>query len=717
MKDPLHIEQTPYEVLGVDITAGKEEIEAAAEQAFVNRVPPGKVVNNRTRLLNLEKRALVDIFHYHGPFLRQLVPPVSKDQSKLLVKRKEVADAWENINRKNFPHSPSVHSLAVLWYHWTQYEEEKRRAVAEGKPFPEQKGLTEAPTLEELWSNTIAYWTMIINSADFWEAWRDSRPGAEVSALRQRLESHFSNLLQSFAERDRKAHGENAPPGNWGRLANSSLSPYRELECSWGSEMITARNMRRANITISVGGEKVQLCSGRLILEKVDLLAEARREINLRLSGDRDDKLLKQVSNGLSDSWKMAHLLMLNNYDAVIEEYRALPAAGKRSDEALALAAEAYREKGKQLFEGDEFKAAFERWAQGFETGRQLEETAAVITEKTGLKVSALRNSEPEAAVNLLEQALELVKQYDPDQERRRNLEQHLGQTLNIIAVRMTNDILEQLKKEQVDRGKVIAVLKQSLPYLERAVALGYRDAKKNLGETRKLIEQLEVISPQEKVILERIKTLVEAGKLDEAIALLETLGGEAARALLPELLNQRAVKNANIALKNLENLKKERDQNLHNDMNQVMEGHAERRQSVIVWFLIVVTAYTIFFQPYKYLSIPLLVILLISRLVSYYHNNLENVLYMGRGQCGAKYCRNAAEYRYMEKPICKRHKNKLEEIIKKHSAYQKSVPADITKLLLSAKRDLEKASGIDPKNQKVKESLEQVGKFISAAS
>ncbi len=740
MKDPLQVSQSPYDILGLDETATRQSIMDAFREALVNRVPAGKASDAQNRLKDPKNRAMIDIFRYHKPFLNQLLPSVVNDPSKLLNRRMEVTTSWENISRKLFPNYPSIHSLAVLWYWWVNYEEEKRWAKYNGKPFQEIEGAAEAPNLEVLWSNTIAYWTMVISSNEFWKDWLKDRDGqVEMKALKDSLESHLTNRLQNYDEKYLEAvKSHNLPAGNWGSLTNSSLSPYRELLSLFGSEMNTVKNMRRASVTILNKGQKTDVFAGRLILERFNLLDDARKEVEKKLSANQDNKYLKQAHYGLSEYWRMAYLIDASDYTSAIEEYEGLAKDKQTSKEARSLVSEAYREEGIRLFGEEKFDEAFDRWEKSFKTGQEIEETAANLTEKVTQKANAIKNNQPDEAVNILDKALAITKKYDKAGKHHENIKQQFGSMLKTMAINITNETMESINKllkppptteagKERARKKIekeeIPQLKKAQVYLKRSVDLGNQSAKKDLKDVEELIKKIEqpdslYLSSVPEDVLLYIKNLMEKKDFNAAIDYIEKSPyKKELQGVLAQVHQQRAFKQTNEFIEAFNKTKKGVEDKFFAEKRRLLEGKETSLASIMISPFIGLAILAAIFTPYTYVFIGVAVILVIIRLV------IKNIpsevhidsIYGYTPTCEVRTCKNRSKYKYGETNLCSAHSTKLQAAVDRLKSELENERKIFSRKMQSPLKDLEKANRLEPGNQQLKQSLDEVKKIINS--
>ena len=167
------------------------------------------------------------------------------------------------------------------------------------------------------------------------------------------------------------------------------------------------------------------------------------------------------------------------------------------------------------------------------------------VTELVKAKAAALQHNDPKTALDILDKAVSIVHSTE--------LELLLGEILNVQSVKAINAVMETS-----GAGKNPAdVLEAAAKDLERAVALGCRNAQRNLEGARNLLAQAKRgmlgISAGTADAIELATLAAKGNDTDRAVAILETAlksaapGDKAAlRAFLAQMLNQRGVQRAN---------------------------------------------------------------------------------------------------------------------------------------------------------------------------
>ena len=399
MKDPLQIEEIPYEILGIPVTADNKAIDLAFKKSIAAKCDVGKMQEARNTLRRPLERAFVDIFLYHGPHVNQLIPHIGDDGSSLVERRMDIAKSWSNIQKKLFPHHASIHSLALLWYWWARYSEKEQLALLTKTPFEKKANLPATPPLDKLWLNTISGWVFIIKSDDFLSQWIKSREqlgiqaNISAEALCQKLEEHFSNLFHTLREKYRN-NGDKA-----------ATKRYRDYELFFSAEMDCADKLRnnKPQLQIWKSEKKHFICCGRLMLDQVGLL----ETIMTQLEGAPGGEPLLDI---LSPYFYIGVLIENHKFDEAIRSIEALPQDIQKEKRLCRFQTKAYLEKGKQHFSLSQYEEALECWRKGFATGELREKILEAVVTQCRTKAISLKANDPDTATKLLEMALNIVR-------------------------------------------------------------------------------------------------------------------------------------------------------------------------------------------------------------------------------------------------------------------------------------------------------------------
>jgi len=251
MKDPLQTVSTPFEVLGAEPDASTAEIRKAFMHTLAARRVPANTVKMAFDALSRPlERARRRILQFPPEILQRLIPNPMKDRSVLSPSRRaETAAAWERHLKKTFPDLQTTHCLAVLWYWWTLYEEQRIQALieaggntgalaegglfkpdllrrarkAEGvicdplrnqhcehKECPRSEDChSSAPPIEKMWHKLIGYWGTLAAAREFWNGWE----GVSESDA-GKLTNEFVNSLHNEFLASSRYYSRLLQPGN-----------------------------------------------------------------------------------------------------------------------------------------------------------------------------------------------------------------------------------------------------------------------------------------------------------------------------------------------------------------------------------------------------------------------------------------------------------------------------------------------------------------------
>lgn len=560
MRDPLQTEQTPYEILGIDRGAAKDQIDRALMAALQRRVPANIAKNARDALvLHPAKRAWHDLREYDDQVLKGLNPQVLGQPARLLdsAERAITAKTWEDILKRKFPDLGIVHGLAVLWYWWTISAEEQFAAdlEASGKSSPPPGGITQAgtpgtmPPLQEIWEKTIAYWAMLTATPSFWNG-RFGLQESESKVLRRQMVDFLHRTLQDLALRYSMLTESQSTTG-WDALAEQ----YRNLDLALTTEMTGAETLREAGIRTKDGQT---VACGPLMLHYMGLLENIRTQVDATLKV-RETQRLKRLRQMLSPYSSIAVLLSQHKTEAALAAIEQLPAKERQSAEVQALRAKALNVQGKHQAGIGQLEKAMETWRAALQAGGPValqQEIQDEIVSAVHQKALAIKDTQRDQAIALLEQGLSLV----PDEKIRLTLAE-------ILKRRGIDTFIRAQKEAEGPQGmtrQILGDLERAVQDLERAGTLGSADAAQQAEVARSILKQAKdafLDLPDE--LKARLQEGMEAAQTkdwDKAIQCLQevvnSLGQEAPETLrksLATFYNNRGVEKFNQAGKILE--------------------------------------------------------------------------------------------------------------------------------------------------------------------
>ncbi|MDF2627222.1 MAG: hypothetical protein K0R39_1053 [Symbiobacteriaceae bacterium] len=497
MKDPLQREQTPYEILDVDRTADRVRIERAFAAALGRRVPPNVAKNARDALLlHPAKRAWFDLLQYQDDVLAGLDPsPQSSAQALSREHRAATAQAWEQQLRRRFPDPRLVQVLAVFWYWWAVYEEERMQVLvkaaggttglAPGKA-PRQsllkvvrKGegvacdptlgarcgradcpwrddcVSSAPPPKEMWERVIGYWSMLVNSPYI----AQSVPGVadrDLEALRQQLTTTLHDRLADLP----------------GRYDGQLSEPYRTLDSTLTVELESAQALAEVGLRTPAG----PVAAGPLTLRLMGLMDAARAKVEAILQEKPGNRVLQRLRDMLMPHSAVAVLVSQRKPEAALAAIRELSPEQQKSGSVVLLLAQCYQMRARQKADMDRMDEAFADWARALESADQVHnqtvknEVQQDIIDICHAKAAALGDHQRETAIAILKQALQMARGAT-------TLELSLGALLLRKGVATFVQAQEELGRIRDLTDAIIAKFQLGHSYLEEAQKLGSKEA------------------------------------------------------------------------------------------------------------------------------------------------------------------------------------------------------------------------------------------------
>ncbi|MBI4260017.1 MAG: hypothetical protein HY658_05580 [Actinobacteria bacterium] len=532
MKDPLQVEETPYEILAV----GEEATDGDIDLAFRTALAGGdaqRVTRAWQTLKRPQDRAFLDVFRYSPASLRALSPCPLDDPTALDPPRREAtATAWEEILRSRYPDLGVIHSLAVLWYWWAIREESLPRPVVAPTDEDGQAGLfpEEAPEGGSLhavgmWERAVGCWSTLLESEAFWS----ERPRM-THGLAEELDDRIDRTMRERFDAAARKHRRSA-----------EAERYRSLELALSTERRTARILARSGIRTARG----PVCSGPLLLGRLGLRGEVARMVDEVVAATPREEGLRFVRDSLSSYSRISTLIEAGRAGEAVAEIGKLPSELRRTDEVASIHARALLALGRQEAELGRGEEAIEQWAMALEAATSEEERAAArsaIVTTARERTAALGASHRDEAVALLERAGALVDDH--------TLVSTLAELLFERGVETINAAQEAAAAAGAIEKPILKDMRRGLHDLERAERFGSRRAGEQARLARDLVDQAGTHS-----LVARANAAAEKEDWDEAVKLLrqavEQAGGETQETLRSNLavsLASRAMKSANAA-------------------------------------------------------------------------------------------------------------------------------------------------------------------------
>jgi len=504
MKDPLQHTNTPYDILGIPITADHTQILLAFKNSFNKRgIDQGEIRDAYNKLSNSQERALVDLFLYHEPFLDHLIPRINGDEKQLLDRRTEIAQSWSNIQRQTFTNFAATHSLAVLWYIWALYCEDGKDS--------EKKSTFTSFSLTQLWSNALSHWVFLRNSPEFMSEWIKSKGinGIDPVLLGERLESFFRNKLSFFKEKYQN-EGDTL-----------SVKRFEEYELIFDSEMKAAKLLPQIydeGLQFTRNGSPITVCCGPTMLEKLGMLDSIRTQIEGFIKKDPQNTNLKQILNRLSPFANIYTLLDNKKYGEVLKAIEALPPNDQKNKELLSIQAKACLERGKQETQNRNYKKSTEYLKQGLDTGELKSELTEAIVANCIAEVTSL--SDLDAIIRVIEDTLKIITD-----SRLRDLLSEKYIDRGISRFNKAYNKWESSKKTSQEKDNAEYEIEKGIEDFENALKINpsNKRARESLENAKRLLEMIEaaeaiILNARGLELVDEATELTKKGNFTEAL-------------------------------------------------------------------------------------------------------------------------------------------------------------------------------------------------------
>ena len=507
VKDPMQIERMPHEILGIDRGAKKADIDRAMIVALRTSVPANTAKNARDALLDPLKRAWYDLLQYDRRRLGNFAPSTVEAPAVFgRVNRAATARKWKKISKSKFPNLDMVHSLAVLWYWWSMYEEQRidemlkkitldhslhqsvisrnvllqhiRRSKGVSCDPHQSKRcrvadcpwcddcLSSSPPMKEMWERVIGYWVMLTASPSFWNR-SFGLAGKDARALREQLIGTLRDVLHDLALRYDK------------HQAYGNAEQYRALDLALSAELQSAESLKRVGMRTKYG----KVSCGVLMLTHMGILKAARLEVEAALKKCPSNRELKRLRNVLSPYLSVAILVDQKKPRAALDIIGKIPAEEQQCKEIQTFRLLAFHMLGKQMASLDDMNGAINAWRSALESDCEEElnsEIRVEIIKMCSQKALALQNRRRDEAIALLDEAVKFV----PDEKLRLVLAELLMQR-GVENFCNTRDKMELA--ENVD-NEFIQILEACLKDIEKAVELGSKAAIQQAGDGREYL-------------------------------------------------------------------------------------------------------------------------------------------------------------------------------------------------------------------------------------
>ncbi len=510
MKDLLQTSQTPYDILCLEPGASGADIDRAFKLGLVKRGNVQKLTMAKNILQRQDERLLLDLLRYDPRKFNGLDPNPQLDDSILrVVNRATTAEAWTNQLRSVFPDIDMVRHLAVFWYWWAVYEEERLAALAkamngQGSLKGDSKHewlaiirstegvvcdarnsrsctssdcqwqedcLPEIPDVDVLWQKVIAYWVTLIRNLDQWQVEGLVITASLQKTLQESLEKQLRNQFHNLGQSYRNI--------GTGALAET----YQKLDLELTTELRTSLEVENVGIRTARG----KICCGRLMLEEVGLLPMVRKTVQSQLKNRPSSKTLRNLDDALSLYSSIAVLIDNNKPAQALEAIAQLRDEERALPEVMRLQVRALFKRGRQQVSLGEFSLALGSWGEALKTPADevlIAEVKSLVISTCQDRSAALQAHQLDEAIALLEAGLALV-----DNE---NLRLSLG---NLFTVRGIGTFVEaQRLFEQADqqqKREIFSDFERGLADLRRAAGMGNERAVEQAKAAEGFLQQV----------------------------------------------------------------------------------------------------------------------------------------------------------------------------------------------------------------------------------
>ncbi len=397
MKDPIQKILTPYEVLDLDptIPIDKERIDSA----FRDKSDKEGAKEAQAILNDPVKRALVDIFMYNDGTLSLMAPNVYSDIEHLIKNRHKIGKSWKKSQRKYFPFYPLTHLSAVFWYQWLIYEEEKLWSEQIGGSGYIIRGMSESPSVDELWKDTIYNWVTLVNCEEFWFDWvgEISIPGLTqkdsllINELKKGVEEKIKNHISDFGERYRSR----------GNIVEAErFKNYIKL---YSAEKRSSKIISKSGLSRFIKERKYFYTSGKMLLERLDIQDDLISLLEIEISKEPENVALKKVMSVFTSFEELDFTKEVVKDNGSLQK-RLLPDDSiKPVEDAKSTKSELILKNSKQLLKEGNWEEAARIWESELKVGQLKSRHMAEMVDVVKNESYLVGKDEPDRAIGILE--------------------------------------------------------------------------------------------------------------------------------------------------------------------------------------------------------------------------------------------------------------------------------------------------------------------------
>ncbi|MEN6342743.1 MAG: hypothetical protein ABFC89_09310 [Methanospirillum sp.] len=430
-KDPLQLDPTAYELLGVEAGAGGDAISrAAADDADSSeeRVAAAQDLRDPVR------RSLIDLFHYQDRYLDDLAFDDPFETLSETAARRRADERWRAVEKRGFPMAAATHSIAVLSY-W-----EARGSGRNGADLPLPPDVT-----GRLWQAALTRFAALCASEAFWTEWgvvTDNRGAGSAAA--NVLGKRLTDELEAMA----MLRTENGDVPGEGRI--------REHIALFRSELEAARALSELKVLSGRGLSPVAISAGPYLLAEVGLLEKVQAAV---------DERRPELGPLFTPFAFIERLVTETEYESARGTLERLDEVLRRSPDARRIESRLELKLGLRDLEAGRVDDAFGHWERASALAEDRSGIAVPISESVLGKAKLLHSREErDGAIALLQRAVPLGE---------RGV---LNVPLAHFLLERADDRIESATigagEDAADLGPAIATMRGAVADLEEAVAL-----------------------------------------------------------------------------------------------------------------------------------------------------------------------------------------------------------------------------------------------------
>ena len=535
MRDPLNNSENAFSLLGLSSNTNGEEVSQFIESRTEAQLAAMSSIET-TSLKQLQDPlylARLPILDFLPEYLKDVVPtPLSNPVLLDLPTRPDTVHAWEDIFKRQFPDQGLTHTLAVTWYWWIHFEEEKLAAFyifAESEnvevapqlhrkellgklrqkgTFEQQKWIEEEydlttanyPTLNVMLQKFVNYWVMLLSYQKFWKN-RMDLPASDCLKMRDNLLQEIKKWLTGFEKRMRKtgmklrrenglvANEEVETPAPTSAVFKNFIKEMDPIYAMMASILVEEFKLSQTMVAANLLHNGKPLACGRRILSELAICKQIRREVMDRFDSNPESQPLQQINAELSPYSRIEKMIQLKKGHEALAEIERLSPEERQESEVEDLKAKIFTLLGENEINAGREGNGLEEWRSALSMVRTKairESLVLSMTATTQTRAEKLGKADPQKGIEFLENIIRMI----PDET--------LKATMGSLLAKKSAVLLDSLDKQD-KRGtlrcsqETINNLRQSRKDLEYALRLGHRSAIEHLERSRKMESDAEL--------------------------------------------------------------------------------------------------------------------------------------------------------------------------------------------------------------------------------